>query len=47
MTAWSLWDGHRAYDWLAHLPDEDPSVTAAYAWLASQPSRRRARNRRW
>ncbi len=37
MTAWSLWDGHRAYDWLAHLPDEDPSVTAAYAWLASQP----------
>lgn len=33
----SLWDGHRDYDWLAMLPDEQPSSTAAYAWLATQP----------
>lgn len=37
VVAVSLWDGHRAYDWLALLPDEEPSATAAYAWLAEQP----------
>lgn len=37
VAAFSLWDGHRDYDWLAVLPDEDPSATAAYAWLATEP----------
>lgn len=37
VAAFSLWDGHRDYDWLAMLPDEAPSATAAYAWLATQP----------
>ena len=37
VAALSLWDGHRDYDWLAMLPDEAPSATAAYAWLATQP----------
>lgn len=37
VVAVSLWDGHRDYDWLALLPDEEPSATAAYAWLAAQP----------
>lgn len=36
-AAVSVWDGHRDYDWLAMLPDEAPSATAAYAWLATQP----------
>jgi hypothetical protein len=36
-AAVSLWNGHRDYDWLAMLPDEAPSATAAYAWLATQP----------
>ncbi len=38
VAAFSLWDGHRDYDWLAMLPDEPASSTAAYAWLASQPA---------
>ncbi len=37
VTAVALWDGHRDYDWLALLPAESPSATAAYAWLAEQP----------
>lgn len=37
VAAVSLWDGHREYDWLAVQPDEDPSATEAYAWLATQP----------
>ena len=28
-------DGHRNYDWLALLPEEAPSATAAYDWLAT------------
>lgn len=30
-------EGHRDYDWLAMLPVEQPSATAAYTWLAAQP----------
>lgn len=36
-AAMALWDGHRDYNWLARLPDEAPSASAAYAWLAAQP----------
>jgi hypothetical protein len=37
VAAFCLRDGHRNYDWLALLPGEVPSATAAYAWLATQP----------
>jgi hypothetical protein len=35
--AWAAFESTRAYDWLALLDHEDPSATAAYAWLAAQP----------
>jgi hypothetical protein len=34
----ALWTGRRQYDWLAHVPAEDPSSAAAYEWLARRPS---------
>jgi hypothetical protein len=37
VAAASVWDGHRSYDWLALLDEEDASSTAAYEWLAAQP----------
>ena len=37
VAAVCLRDGHRNYDWLALLPEEVPSATAAYDWLATQP----------
>jgi len=30
-------DARRPFDWVEPVPAEDPSTTAAYAWLANQP----------
>jgi hypothetical protein len=34
----ALWEARRPYDWLAILGAEEPSTTAAYAWLGRQPA---------
>lgn len=36
--ALSLWEGRRGFTWVHPVPAEDPSTTAAYAWLADQPA---------
>jgi len=38
VLALSLWESRRTFPWVATVPAEDPSTTAAYTWLADQPA---------
>ena len=34
----ALWEARRPFPWVEPVPAEQPSTTAAYAWLAAQPA---------
>lgn len=36
--ALSSWEARRGFSWVEMVPPEEPSTTAAYAWLADQPA---------